>query len=341
MVQLTQQKVPVVDFGQFLNGSREEKQKIASKIDVAFRKVGFVYLSNHGVPQERVDECFEWSKKFFDLPTETKNLAPHPPGGAHHRGYSGLGVEKVSQNIFDEAELNKLRSIPDYKESFESGNVNDESQPNIWLPEDVLHGFRRYMESFFKDCEGLVHEILKALAISLELDDEEQLSGTHKQSLFQLRLLHYPPVPASLLRREEKSRISAHSDFGTLTLLFQDPTGGLEVESPPTSQNFIPVPPIPGTVLVNIGDLMERWSNGRWRSTVHRVVAPPADASKSVEEGEEILKPRYSIPFFATADPETVIEALKGTWDGEGNPKKFEKITAWGYVQMRMAALYS
>jgi isopenicillin N synthase-like dioxygenase len=93
-------------------------------------------------------------------------------------------------------------------------------------------------------------------------------------------------------------------------------------------------------VLVNIGDLMERWSNGRWRSTVHRVVAPPVDESKSEEEGQEILKARYSIPFFATADPETVIEALVGCW-GDGNEKKYEKTTAWGYVQMRMAALYS
>lgn len=91
---------------------------------------------------------------------------------------------------------------------------------------------------------------------------------------------------------------------------------------------------------MNIGDLMERWSNGRWRSTVHRVVAPPVDEEKLKEGREEVLKARYSIPFFATADPETVIEALPGCWDEEERPKRFEKTTAWEYVQMRMAASY-
>lgn len=85
------------------------------------------------------------SKKFFDLPLSTKNLAPHPPGGSHHRGYSGLGLEKsfkVSRNGLDAEAIEALRNVPDVKESFESGNVDDEAQPNIWLPEDNLPGFR-------------------------------------------------------------------------------------------------------------------------------------------------------------------------------------------------------
>jgi len=84
------------------------------------------------------------SKSFFDLPEAIKNLAPHPPGGSHHRGFSGLGVEKISQNVFDAETIELLRNVPDVKESFESGNVNDETQPNIWLPEDKLPGFREY-----------------------------------------------------------------------------------------------------------------------------------------------------------------------------------------------------
>lgn len=192
------------------------------------------------------------------------------------------------------------------------------------------------MESFFLDCQILIHHILQALAVALDLPLQSQLSDAHKQSLFQLRLLHYPPVPASFLAHGTKSRISAHSDFGTLTLLFQDAIGSLEVEDPKSPGKFNPVKPVPGTVLVNIGDLMERWSNKRWRSTVHRVVKPPS----VVQDGEEVCKARYSIPFFATADPDTVIEALPGCW-GEGRPKLFDSVTAWGYVQMRMAALYT
>jgi isopenicillin N synthase-like dioxygenase len=190
------------------------------------------------------------------------------------------------------------------------------------------------MESFFDDCKDLIHHTLRALALALELPSADYLSKTHAQSLFQLRLLHYPPVPAWVLEDGRATRISAHSDFGTLTLLFPDAVGGLQIEDPNRPGSFNAVPQLPDCVIVNIGDLMERWSNGRWKSTVHRVVAPPE------REPGDVCPPRYSVPFFATADPETVIEALPGCW-GDGNPKRFEAITAWGYVQLRMATLYT
>jgi len=298
-------------------------------------------------------------------------LAPHPPGGLHHRGYSGLGVEKVSQNVFDAETIAALRSVPDCKESYEIGNVSDATQPNIWLPDGSWKDgeeFKRYVyfkkglivsilvyidaekliwtllcrfmqTTFFHSCSTLVHQLLRAMATALALPSEDQLSKTHAQSLFQIRLAHYPPIATSILRKGEKSRIGAHSDFGTLTLLFQDSVGGLEVEDPSSPGSFRPAPPIPGTVLVNIGDLMERWSNGRWRSTVHRVVAPPIDEARSKREGEEFAKARYSIPFFASADPQTVIEVLPGC-SGEQKPAKYGKTTALEYVQMRLAATY-
>jgi isopenicillin N synthase-like dioxygenase len=103
--------IPIVDFGAFLHGKAEDQDKIAKEIDDAFRSMGFVYLKNHGVRKELLEECFAWSKKFFDLPLETKMLAPHPPGGSHHRGYSAPGVEKVSQGVYDINELNKLREV--------------------------------------------------------------------------------------------------------------------------------------------------------------------------------------------------------------------------------------
>jgi isopenicillin N synthase-like dioxygenase len=259
-------------------------------------------------------------------------LAPHPPGGSHHRGYSAPGIEKVSQHEYDANELHKLRDVPDCKESYESGNVNDDAQPNIWLPEEKLPGFRAFMETYFTECADLIHRILDSLSIALNVPDPG-LSPTHSKSLFQLRLLHYPAIDAEELVQNKRSRINAHSDFGTLTLLFQDSVGGLEVEDPHHAGTFRAAEPIEDTVLVNVGDLMARWSNDRWRSTVHRVGLP-----QKMEGG--VVPDRYSIPVFATANMDTVIDALPGCWDKVENKKKYEPVTAWGYVQLRMAALY-
>ncbi|KAH6447338.1 hypothetical protein HBI57_214760 [Parastagonospora nodorum] len=324
--------IPIVDFAKASGSTQEEKKEIAGQIDDAFRRVGFVYLKNHGVPDDQVEACFGWSKKFFELSFETKMLAPHPPGGSHHRGYSAPGVEKVSQHEYDANEISKLRDIPDFKESFESGNVDDDAQPNIWLVEERLPGFRTFMESYFNLCADLVHRILSSLSIALEVP-EPGLSSTHSKSLFQLRLLHYPAIASEELAQNKRSRINAHSDFGTLTLLFQDSVGGLEVEDPHKRGTFRGAEPIEGTVLVNIGDLMARWSNDRWRSTVHRVGIPPSNV-------DGVVNDRYSIPFFAVANMDTVIEALPGCFDEVNNPKQYEPVTAWGYVQMRMKALY-
>lgn len=220
--------------------------------------------------------------------------------------------------------------------------MKDETQPNIWLPEDKLPGFRGFMEKYFVECASLIHSILDALSLTLNVPTPG-LSPTHSQSLFQLRLLHYPSINAEQLRNNERSRINAHSDFGTLTLLFQDNVGGLEVQEPANPGTFCAAEPIEDTVLVNIGDLMARWSNDRWTSSVHRVGLPLA-LQKVTEDGKqndrEILVPdRYSIPVFATPNMDTVIDAMPGCWNEE-KPKKYEPVTAWGYVQMRMAALY-
>lgn len=144
------------------------------------------------VQSQSLTRFFVQSKKFFALPTATKMLAPHPPGGSHHRGYSSLGVEKVSQNVFDEEEIRKLRAvswlslskmnrgahmikIPDYKESFESGNVHDEMQPNIWLPEEALPGFREFMEGFF-DVSGFEYLILSLVLYFIIIMDKIPIS---------------------------------------------------------------------------------------------------------------------------------------------------------------------
>src|SRR5688572_27048397 len=111
------------------------------------------------------------STQFFTLPLEDKEKAPHPPEGWYHRGYSGIGREKVSQLVFDRDAIESLRKVPDYKESFDLGREGDDHTPNIWPPEDVLPGFRSFFVRFYEACYAVELDILRAIAIGLGLDE--------------------------------------------------------------------------------------------------------------------------------------------------------------------------
>ncbi|KAJ7319410.1 thymine dioxygenase [Mycena albidolilacea] len=324
--------IPIIDFGPFLDGFN--KHEVAGKMVSSFKEIGFVYLMNHGIPTEKSAEMFEWSKRFFAQPMEVKKLAPHPPSGAHHRGYSSPGQEKVVQHVYHPDAIAEQRAqAPDVKESFECGREEDELQPNIWLPEGVLPGFKEACLDFFWLCHGVELNILRALAIGLGLSEDYFLQY-HTDPRNQLRLLHYPSVPTEGLETEKIARIGQHSDFGSITLLLQDDVGGLEVEDPNVAGSFCPAPPIPGALVVNAGDFLMRWSNDTIRSTIHRVRAPPQNRSV-----DGMTPERYSIPYFCCADFTTVVDCIPGTWSAE-RPKKYEPISAQEYIMKRMLATY-
>ncbi|KAI0310741.1 thymine dioxygenase [Amylostereum chailletii] len=324
--------VPVVDFAPYLDGSN--KQAVADAMVHSFKYIGFVYLVNHGVPLDNVQGMFDWSKRFFAQSMETKLLAPHPPSGTHHRGYSAPGREKVAHNVFDDEELQNIRNkAPDVKESFEVGREEDATMPNIWLPDGVLPGFKEACLDFFWTCDKTKFSILGALALGLHLP-ETFFDEFHQDRDNQLRLLHYPSVRTDSLMNEEITRIGAHSDFGSITLLFQDQVGGLEVEDPLSPGQFKPVTPVKDALIVNAGDFLMRWSNDLIRSTIHRVRAPP---SLKAESG--MTPERYSIPFFCSPDFTKVVGCLPGTWSDE-RPKRYEPISAMNYIMERLAANY-
>ncbi|ETW80196.1 hypothetical protein HETIRDRAFT_147042 [Heterobasidion irregulare TC 32-1] len=332
MTQPDNAKIAIVDFASFLNGSN--KQSVADAMLESFKEIGFVYLVNHGLPKDKIQTVFDWSKKFFAQPMEVKQLAPHPPSGTHHRGYSAPGVEKVAQHIYDEKEISAHRAkAPDVKESFEVGREEDSMQPNIWLPDDVLPGFKEACLDFFWACDEIKYKILSAIALGLHLP-EDFLNQYHQESDNQLRLLHYPSVPVSALAANSIARIGAHSDFGSITLLLQDDVGGLEVEDINEPGVFRAAPPVKDALIVNAGDLMMRWSNDVVRSTIHRVQAPQGLVSP-----DGMTPERYSIPYFCSTDFDTVIECLPGTFDAH-RPKRYEPISATEYVMKRLAANY-
>ncbi|KAI1390050.1 Clavaminate synthase-like protein [Hypoxylon trugodes] len=338
--------IPVIDFNAWSDGSIDDKKRIARELTGACRRVGFVYIINHAVPEDLLEEAFGWSKKLFDLPKEKKMLAPHPPvcdqGPTVHRGYSWPGLEKVSQDIISDGEEAKEaanRKIADVKESYEIGSEDNEVQPNIWLPEDILPGYREFMTQFYWKCFEAAKELLRALAIGVGLEDEDFFLRFHSGKNSQLRLLHYPPVEAEKLFSNTVARMPAHSDWGTITMLFQDDCGGLQVEHPNEPGSFVDATPMKNAMVMNVGDLLMRWSNDFLKSTLHRVTLPPIH-SKTRIDGKLMTQPRYSIPYFVSPDPKAVIECLSVCTDEE-HPVKYEPVVQEDYRRMRGRGQYA
>jgi isopenicillin N synthase-like dioxygenase len=131
----------------------------------------------------------------------------------------------------------------------------------VWLPESTLPGFRAFTTNFYWECWTVAQQILRALALGLNLPDEDYLLRFHSGHNNQLRLLHYPPVPESVLKAQSATRMPAHTDWGSITMLFQDDCGGLEVETRGKGQ-YVSATPVKNAIVMNVGDILMRWSNG-------------------------------------------------------------------------------
>ncbi|CAG8983073.1 hypothetical protein HYALB_00006101 [Hymenoscyphus albidus] len=331
--------IPIIDFSKWISpNSPEERLEVAKELADACHNVGFVSIINHGVSPELLEEAFAMSKKLFELKPEEKMLAPHPDGPEVHRGYSWPGLEKVSQVISSDLEVGEaLRAVKDCKESYEIGSEENEEQPNVWLPEKVFPNFRKFFMDFYWKCSATSQEILKAIGTGMHSKDPEFLLKYHSGHNNQLRLLHYPPIPAAQLESEASARMPAHSDWGSITMLFQDDCGGLEVENQHVPGEFIHVTPLKNAIVMNIGDLLMRWSNDWLKSTLHRVTLPPASDRYTGEE--RMTRARYSIPYFVSPDLDAKIECMPECAT-ESNPKKYEPVIQRDYWLMRAKLQY-
>lgn len=212
------------------------------------------------------------------------------------------------------------------------------------------------MMQFYWKCFGAAQELLRALAIGVGLEDEEFFLRFHSGENNQLRLLHYPPVETEKLSSNSVARMPAHSDWGTITMLFQDDCGGLQVEHPKQPGHFVDATPLKNAMVMNVGDLLMRWSNGTSRihilveaadlkiedylkSTLHRVTLPPVQ-EKSQVDGKLMTRPRYSIPYFVSPDPKAVIECLSVCTD-QKHPVKYEPVVQEDYRRMRGKGQYA
>jgi len=332
--------IPLIDFSGFeLSADTTVREATAQAILSGFQRAGFIYLKNHGISASTVRDIFHESALFFSRPA-TQKLALGWTTPEANRGYSQPGREKTT-DAQDPAEIAAIREREgaDLKETFEIGReacperYGDDADlpPNQWPDRFDAEGsvFREKMLHFHARVKELHVQIMRAIAIGLKLD-ETWFDSYCTRGDNTLRLLHYPEVKAEVFRDNELAvRAGAHTDYGSITCLFQDMAGGLQVLSP--NSTFVNATPIEGTVVVNAGDLLARWSNDTIKSTKHRVVEPPTSAA--------IYPARYSIAYFCNPDYNRFIDAIPGTYD-ELRPKKYQIVNSGEYLAQRLAATY-
>ncbi|KAG4415874.1 hypothetical protein IFR04_011001 [Cadophora malorum] len=324
--------IPIIDFSLFLNGTPEQRNEAAKSILTGFQSAGFIYLTNHSIPLSTVSHTFATSAEFFKRPQPEKEALGWTTPEAN-RGYVSHGREKVSI-LTSKADVAAAKAAaPDLKESLEIGREGAEGLPNNWPSGDeaAVH-FKETMLKFHDLAKELHVNVMRAIAVGMGLDEAyfDKYTDVGDNTL---RLLHYPEVEKSVFKSNKlQVRAGEHTDYGSITLLFQDMRGGLQVKSP--KGTFVDATPVEGSVVVNAGDLLARWSNDTIKSTLHRVVEPPAP-----EEGD-VHPARYSIAYFCNPNFSSQIEAIEGTYGGDKGPKKYEGINSGEYLVQRLAATY-
>jgi isopenicillin N synthase-like dioxygenase len=302
---------PIVSLAGMRSADPSARAGVAAAFRTACLDKGFLYIVDHGIPSELTDAIFAETRRFFDLPAERKRDVDKAKSSCN-RGYEPLRGQTLNP-----------AAPPDLKEGFYIGadlSADDprvvagvfNHGPNQW-PAD-LTGWRETMEIYFARMTELCRLTMRALALSLALP-EDHFESFCDDPMATLRLLHYPPQPANPLPDEKGC--GEHTDFGAITFLLQDDTGGLQVWD--ERLGWIDAPPVPGAFVLNLGDLIARWTNDQYRSTLHRVVN---------RSGRE----RYSVPFFFTGRAEHDVTCLPGCLP-PGETPKYRPTTAIGHLR--------
>ncbi len=317
--------IPLIDFNPFINGNADEKKVVAEQIYRACHEIGFMYLKNLGVSSRVLQKMFDSSQHFFNLPQKVKNQLPWDE--LSNRGYAGIERERLTEDQPGDLKEAFNIGIEDFsvedKSSVEPAKENFFNRTNKWPPgEDT---FRSSTLEFYQAGIEAADRLCHAFAIALNLPESFFLE---KHNLYHhtLRLLHYPPIETS--PQPGQQRAGEHSDYGSFTLLFQDQIGGLEVKA--ASGEWIAAPEISDTVVINIGDLMQRWTNNVFCSTKHRVRIP---------NDERIRRSRYSLALFCHPNDDVEVSCLETCQNWEF-PPLYPPISAGDYLLSRLQATY-
>jgi isopenicillin N synthase-like dioxygenase len=309
--------VPVIDIAPFTGGPPGGRAAVAEAVDAACTDIGFFSITGHGVDGRLVDRMLAVSRAFFDLPAACKQAVKRPRP-EQSRGYIALGEENLSYSRGDTA-------TTDLKEFFAIGPVDvpDEEYyrrpeaypsfaPNLWPARPAE--LRAVWTEYYRVMEELAARLMGIFAAALGLPEAFFHDKTDRH-ISGIRANHYPeqiepPPPGQV-------RAGAHTDYGAVTILLPENVPGLQVLDRAGAWQDVTAPP--GTFVCNIGDLMQRWTNDRWISTMHRVVNPPREAARGNR--------RLSIPFFYQPNYDAVIACLPGC-SGPGNPPRYEPVTS-------------
>jgi isopenicillin N synthase-like dioxygenase len=329
-------KVPIIDVSNLVKegASLDEKLVVAREIGQACEEVGFFVIVGHGVPNDVIDNIWSSTREFFDLDDAEKNRYVYPQE-EYPFGYSGIGTEilssgKAAENGAEE----KVEHPPDIKEMFSLGPASPAAGfPSRRFPPNP-DSFERTWEVYYETLVQLARKILHAFALTLELKDEmffERFIDHHASAL---RALNYPSIPVGERILPGQCRASAHTDYGTITILRADGPG-LQVSKDVTPPVWCDVPFVPDGFIINLGDLMKRWTNDKWLSTLHRVVVPEEDVVSN-QQGL-LCRRRQSIAFFHNLNRDASVECLL-TQNGE--TPKYEPIIAGDFLlQKHLAAM--
>lgn len=315
------QAIPILDFTGFVNGTPAQRRKIASELGMHLENTGFTYITGHAVPESSIAATQEANRRFHALQPEQKNkLAINK----NFRGYIPINTSTIiTSSVAEVTKPNQSASLMLMHEvSSDDPDAlagNPLQAPNQWPDETLLAGFRKTIETYVTHMNHLGRQLLIAISLALELPPSFLQHFFQKPTTF-LRLLHYPSQPQEV----GLFGSAPHTDYGFITLLAQDDIGGLQVRN--RSGNWINATPVPGAFVMNVGDILARWSNDRFVSTPHRVIN---------QSGQE----RYSQPFFFDPAMDSRIEVL-ATCIQAGETAKYSPVNYSDYLMERIDKNY-
>lgn len=321
-------QVPTIDIAPFLQGSAEQRLAVAQQVDRTNREIGFIVITGHGVSEELLRDWFALSKAFFEGDEQAKLAVAAPAGqqqGYHRLAQSGLAGKEGEQRPPDLREYFMAGQLDLSRPELQSEAALRMHRPNRWP--DQPNGFQRTGEAYYRAMERLGGQLMELFAAALALPTQWFVDKfDHHFSI--LSTIYYPvqdkePLPGQL-------RAGAHTDYGSLTILAPgDAPGGLQVRT--RSGQWVDVPFVPGAFVINIGDMMQRWTNERWVSNLHRVVNPGSPT---------VRKPRQSIAFFMHPNHDAPIECIPTCRPSTGQPLH-GPITAGDYMLEKENAISS